>query len=110
MVNSTPVISKFYTFEIECDNSEIEDLPESVSALISLTHEKAMEMGKFFAEEDPDSVDAYKSFGINSLLCDNLPATIFEFSDLSTFYFIWSKELKADCVQYYKRYKDKQNE
>ncbi len=102
MNSDKPVISKYYTFEIEGGDASSDDMPSSVCTLISLTHEKAMQMGQYFAEEDPYSVDAFKSFGINSQLCDNLPADFAESSDLSELYFVWNKDLKYDCIEYYK--------
>ncbi len=73
---------------------------------IQLDHNMAMEMGKYFCEENPCEVDYDKNFGIKDCLDSELFSNPeYEDVEIGDLFFCWNSELVDECKDYYLSHK-----
>ena len=70
---------------------------------ISLTHDEAMELGKYLKFENPYYMEPYDEFGMFDLVNEKI--TNFN-EDLSDMDIEWDEKLKSDLIKYYEEHCD----
>ena len=124
------VIDGYYDFDITADGAR-PSCAGSSGLHLQFTHDKVMEMGEYFHEENPYEIDYDINFGIKSrleeILLESIVAELEEeweleyensededveteekpdfeewaYERMGDMYFTWDYKFKEDCIEYY---------
>jgi len=100
-------IYDMYSFETTCDDSPRGSQGPDVSILVKLTHDEAMQMGKWFKEERPYLMEYESSMDFIDRVRKKLVREEGYSEEVSwKFQVVWSDDLVYDCENYYERHRE----